>query len=264
MAKPYSPGHIGAVASNFTEMRLAGAVKQRLVKLVCEEIERLVPDMEQATLAQDAERKTLDDPHRTRLNYNRTRELMIDQINAVDSVGSAAVQGGIEHIERHLATLVKHAEAAAEKDRVATIKPRHLEIAVQGMGLEGGDEADQVVEAVQTEDFVVSQGGGVLTESSLLSLARTHAKMPVTKDAVEELLETYYMVVEQLESDIRKHAQLGGNPVQFIEAIGRMKTLMSLGWMRAMLSKAAESARERGYKRIDVEQIVNIDPFETN
>jgi hypothetical protein len=132
------------------------------------------------------------------------------------------------------------------------------------MGLEGGDEADQVVEAVQTEDFVVSQGGGVLTESSLLSLARTHAKMPVTKDAVEELLETYYMVVEQLESDIRKHAQLGGNPVQFIEAIGRMKTLMSLGWMRAMLSKAAESARERGYKRIDVEQIVNIDPFETN
>ena len=58
--------------------------------------------------------------------------------------------------------------------------------------------------------------------------------------------------------------RLGGNPVQFIEAIGRMKTLMSLGWMRAMLSKAAESARERGYKRIDVEQIVNIDPFETN
>ena len=55
MAKPYSPGHIGAVASNFTEMRLAGAVKQRLVELVCEEIERLVPDMEQATLAQDAE-----------------------------------------------------------------------------------------------------------------------------------------------------------------------------------------------------------------
>ena len=61
MAKPYSPGHIGAVASNFTEMRLAGAVKQRLVELVCEEIERLVPDMEQATLAQDAERKTLDE-----------------------------------------------------------------------------------------------------------------------------------------------------------------------------------------------------------
>ena len=76
MAKPYAPSHIGAVASNFTEMRLAGAVKERLVELACEEIERLVPEMEQATLAQDAERKTLDDPHRTRLNYNRTRGLM--------------------------------------------------------------------------------------------------------------------------------------------------------------------------------------------
>ncbi|MDA7846022.1 hypothetical protein N9A87_03130 [Euryarchaeota archaeon] len=262
MAKPYAPSHIGAVASNFTEMRLAGAVKERLVELACEEIERLVPEMEQATLAQDAERKTLDDPHRTRLNYNRTRGLMIAQLSAVESVGSAAVQGGIEHIERHLAALLKHAEAAAEKDRVATIKPRHLEIAIQGMGLENEDEEGMETEVVQTEDFVVSQGGGVLTESSLLALAKTHAKMPVTRDAVEELLETYYMVIEQLESDIRKHAQLGGNPVQFIESIGRMKTLMSLGWMRSMLSKAAETARERGYKRIDVEQIVHIDPFE--
>ena len=214
------------------------------------------------TLAQDPDRKTLDDANRTRLNYNRTRELMIDQLGSVESVGSAAVQAGIEHIERHMAAMIKHAEAAAEKDRVATIKPRHLDIAIQGMGLDEDGDAEQAVEAVPTEDFVISQGGGVLTESSLLSLAKTHAKMPVTRDAVEELLETYYMVVEQLESDIRKHAQLGGNPVQFIESIGRMKTLMSLGWMRAMLSKAAESARERGYKRIDVEQIVHIDPFE--
>jgi len=28
-----------------------------------------------------------------------------------------------------------------------------------------------------------------------------------------------------------------------------------------MLSKAAENARERGYKRIDVDQIVHLDPF---
>ena len=40
--KPYSPGHIGAVASNFTDMRLSGAVKQKLVELMCEEIERIV------------------------------------------------------------------------------------------------------------------------------------------------------------------------------------------------------------------------------
>jgi hypothetical protein len=29
-----------------------------------------------------------------------------------------------------------------------------------------------------------------------------------------------------------------------------------------MLVRAASTARERGYKRIDIEQIVNIDPFD--
>ena len=44
-AKPYSSGHIGAVAANFTQMRLSGAVKQQLVELLCEELGRLVPTM---------------------------------------------------------------------------------------------------------------------------------------------------------------------------------------------------------------------------
>tara|TARA_B100000683_G_scaffold255131_1_gene274428 strand:- start:741 stop:1526 length:786 start_codon:yes stop_codon:yes gene_type:complete len=259
-AKPYSSGHIGAVAANYTNMRISGAVKQQLVDLLCDELDRLVPQMESETLAQDPTRKTLDDPNRTRLNYNRTRELMIDRISNIESVGSAAVQAGIEHSEQHLAKILKHAEAAAEKDRVATIKPRHLEIAISGMGLDNGDTVE-LEEVEETETLVVGQGGGVLTRSSLLSLARTHAKMPVTDDAVEELIETYYVVVEKLERDIRAHAQLGSNPVQFIESIARMQTLMSLGWMRAMLIKAATNARERGYKRIDIEQIVHIDPY---
>ena len=260
-AKPYSLGHIGAVAANYTQMRISGAVKQQLVELLCEELDRLVPQMESETLAQDPERKTLDDPNRTRLNYNRTRELMIDRISNIESVGSAAVQAGIEHTEQHLAKILKHAEAAAEKDRVGTIKPRHLEIAVSGMGLDSEDDAAELDVIEETETLVVGQGGGILTRSSLLSLARTHAKMPVTDDAVEELIDTYYMVVEKLEGDIRAHAQLGGNPVQFIESINRMKTLMSLGWMRSMLIRAATNARERGYKRIDIEQIVHLDPY---
>ena len=171
MAIPDSTGHIVAVASNFTEMRLSGAVKEQLVTLVCSELARYVPEMEAATLSQDPERKTLDDPYRTRLNYNRTRELMIAEIDAVESVGSAAVQAGIAHIEKHLSTVIKHAEAAAEKDRVATIKPRHLEIATTGMNIGTQEEDELHQEVAQTEDFVVSQGGGILTESSLLSLA---------------------------------------------------------------------------------------------
>ena len=149
-------------------MRISGAVKQQLVELLCEELDRLVPQMESETLAQDPERKTLDDPHRTRLNYNRTRELMIDRIANIESVGSAAVQAGIEHTEQHLAKILKHAEAAAEKDRVGTIKPRHLEIAVTGMGLDSEDDTAELDLVEETETLVVGQGGGVLTRSSLL------------------------------------------------------------------------------------------------
>ena len=77
--KPYSPSHIGAVASNFTTLRISGDVKSTLSELLCEELDTLVPQMERETLEIDPERKTLDDPQRTRLNYSRTRGLMQDR-----------------------------------------------------------------------------------------------------------------------------------------------------------------------------------------
>ena len=39
----YASSHIGSVASTYTSMRIAGAVKDSLVDLVCEELDRLVP-----------------------------------------------------------------------------------------------------------------------------------------------------------------------------------------------------------------------------
>ena len=96
-------------------MRLAGAVKVRIVELMVEEIKRMVPEMEAATLSATPDKKTLDDTHRTRLNYNRTRELMIERLDALDSVGSEAVQAGIEHLETFLKRLLSAAEQAAAK-----------------------------------------------------------------------------------------------------------------------------------------------------
>ena len=72
----------------------------------------------------------------------------------------------------------------------------------------------------------------------------------------------YYEVVDETGQSIREHAQLGSNPANFIDALDKMKELMMLGWIRRMLVKAAEDAEERGYKRIDVEQLINLDPFE--
>ena len=80
-------------------------------------------------------------------------------------------------------------------------------------------------------------------------------------EAARELLDLYYMYVDQVEADIMDEARFGKDPSHLLEHINRMRTLMGLGWMRRMLRAAADEARERGYRRIDIEQIVNIDPF---
>ena len=261
MAKPYSTSHIGFVSSGFTDMRLSGAVKEQLVEMLVSEIDRMVPAMEEATLSATPDKKTLDDTNRTRLNYNRTRELMIERLSSLESVGSEAVQAGIEHLETYLKKVLHAAESAAAKDRVNTIKPRHIESISTVQQSPEGDE--NVVEIEIQEDILEGQiSGSALTPAVVRKMAKSFAGMPVTDGAIEELMMWYYEVVDETGQNIREHAQLGSNPANFIDALDKMKELMMLGWIRRMLVKAAADAEERGYKRIDVEQLINLDPFE--
>ena len=260
MAKPYSTSHIGFVSSGFTDMRLSGAVKDKLVEMLVTEIDRMVPAMEAATLSATPEKKTLDDTNRTRLNYNRTRELMIERLSDLDSVGSEAVQAGIEHLETYLKKILRSAESAASKDRVNTIKPRH--IITQTIPQESETQVE--VEAENDEEDILDGqiSGSALTPSVIRKMSRSFAGMSVTDAAIEELLLWYYEVVDEVGQNIREHAQLGSNPAAFIDAIDKMKDLTMLGWIRRMLVRAAENAEERGYKRIDIEQLIHLDPFE--
>tara|TARA_B100000424_G_scaffold107221_1_gene80686 strand:+ start:3936 stop:4715 length:780 start_codon:yes stop_codon:yes gene_type:complete len=259
MAKPYSTSHIGFVSSGFTEMRLSGAVKEKLVEMLVAEIDKMVPAMESATLSATPDKKTLDDTNRTRLNYNRTRELMIERLTDLESVGSEAVQAGIEHLETYLKKVLNSAESAAAKDRVNTIKPRHIS---QLKTPQENEESTQIIEE-EDEDILDGQiSGSALTPSVIRKMSRSFAGMSVTDAAIEELLLWYYEVVDEVGQNIRDHAQLGSNPAAFIDAIDKMKDLMMLGWIRRMLVRAAENAEDRGYKKIDIEQLIHLDPFE--
>tara|TARA_Y100001935_G_scaffold16137_2_gene11981 strand:- start:148 stop:927 length:780 start_codon:yes stop_codon:yes gene_type:complete len=259
MAKPYSTSHIGFVSSGFTDMRLSGAVKEKLVEMLVAEIDKMVPAMESATLSVTPDKKTLDDTNRTRLNYNRTRELMIERLTDLESVGSEAVQAGIEHLETYLKKVLNSAESAAAKDRVNTIKPRHIS---QLKTPQENEESTQIIEE-EDEDILDGQiSGSALTPSVIRKMSRSFAGMSVTDAAIEELLLWYYEVVDEVGQNIREHAQLGSNPAAFIDAIDKMKDLMMLGWIRRMLVRAAESAEDRGYKKIDIEQLIHLDPFE--
>ena len=156
---------------------------------------------------------------------------------------------------------MRHCEEAASRDRVSTIKPRHLEIALHSIG-KGATTSEEGDEEQHEEEGIEVQGGGIITITHVKSMARSHAKMAITDEAAEDLLFTYGDMVSELESDIRKHANLGRDPMYFIDSVNRLSALMAFGWIRRMLMKEAENARERGYSRIDIEQIVHIDPFE--
>ena len=245
-------------------MRLSGAVKEQLVEMLVAEIDRMVPAMESATLSATPDKKTLDDTNRTRLNYNRTRELMIERLSDLESVGSEAVQAGIEHLETYLKRTLNSAEMAAAKDRVSTIKPRHIQSTAPVAVTDEVNSEMAPPEEVE-EDIIQTQLdelGSALSPMTLRKMARTFAGMPITDGAVEELLLWYYEVVDETGQNIREHAQLGSNPAGFIDSLDKMKDLMMLGWIRRMLVRAGKDAEERGYKRIDVEQLIHLDPFE--
>ena len=208
-------------------MRLSGAFKEQLVEMLVTEIDQMVPTMEAATLSVTPDKKTLDDTNRTRLNYNRTRELMNERLSELESVGSEAVQAGIEHLETYLKKVLHAAESAAAKDRVSTIKPRHLSSVVSQSPQNDAEEEPNSIEV--EEDVLDGQiSGSALTPSVIRKMSRSFAGMAVTDAAIEELLLWYYEVVDEVGQNIREHAQLGANPATFIDAIDKMKDLMML------------------------------------
>ena len=92
MAKPWATSHIATVAAGLgIDHRISGDVKEKLVSLLEDRLKDIGREMEDKTLEADPERKTLGDPVRTRLGFNRTRGMMIDNVGRVDSVGAAAV-----------------------------------------------------------------------------------------------------------------------------------------------------------------------------
>ncbi len=262
-ARPYSPSHIGSVASGYTDMRISGDVKGQLVEVLVEHLDHLVPMLERGTLNADPERKTLDDPDRTRLNYNRTRELAIDRLGDLESVGSAAVCRLIDDLEAHLKRVISRAEELAGKQRVGTIKKRHLEGALESLNLLASEDEDGTPATVSEDplDGLVGGspgGGGVLTTAGIRSLARSFARSPVQDDALEELLLMYYDRAGSMEEDLK--ASIAAGSVQSIlDHLHQMKDFMMLGWMKQALILAGEEARSEGASKVTLDHILQVD-----
>ena len=144
-------------------------------------------------------------------------------------------------------------------------KDKNANISIKQISNRYGVDIAKVMPTPEDDTLSEAMGSGanVLTPTSLRRMAKQFAEMPVTDAAIGELLALYYDVVEQTEAGIRESVILGNSAEGFIQRLSEMKSLMMLGWMKRMLKRSGEYARERGYKRIDIEQVVHLDAFQT-
>ena len=262
MAKPWATSHISSVASGLgIEHRISGDVKNQLVDLLEHRLKMITREMENETLESDPERKTLGDPTRTRLGFNRTRGMMIENVLRVDSVGAAAVVSANEQLESYLLQLLRLASDAAAIERVGTIKPRHLEKAQERMGRTVIDDTNASTEISEdvVEEAMEGVAGEVLTPALIRSMAKRFGGKSLENEAMEELLLLYYDHAANIQHELQENL---ANASHIIRMIERFQSLSMLGWMRRMLRQAGERAEKSGSKTITLTHIVEVEPWD--
>ncbi len=263
MAKPWATSHISTVASGLgIELRISGDVKTQLVDILEHQLKMITREMENQTLESDPERKTLDDPNRMRLGFSRTRGMMIDNISRVDSIGAAAVVAANEQLENYLLRLLRLSSDAAAIERVGTIKPRHLDKALEridgGLSKQENSETEEI-QLDPIEDVMGEISGEILTPTMLRNMAKKFAGKPLDNDALEELLLLYYDHASNIQHDLQDNLANASHIIQMIE---RFQSLTMLGWMRRMLKEAGERADRTESKTVTLAHIVEVDPWD--
>tara|TARA_Y100001980_G_C14556738_1_gene349813 strand:- start:17330 stop:18121 length:792 start_codon:yes stop_codon:yes gene_type:complete len=261
-SKPWSSSSVGSVAAQFTDMRISGEVKNKLIDLLLLRLNKIVGEIEFETLDKEPERKTLGDPRRERLGFSRTRGLILDRIKKVESVGAAAVVCINEELEKYLQELILLSSQAASQNRVNTIKMRHLEKILGefdvGSNLETSDSEPN--NNSKNSDFGTLDLEINTNPTTMKKLCRTLAGLPVSDECVEELLLLYSDYAEELEYKLRE-ALFGNNLHAIHENMKKLEDIRQLGFLRRMLRQAGEKARVEGSKKVEVWHVIQIDPF---
>lgn len=263
-SKPWSTSSIGTVAAQFTDMRISGEVKTKLVELLLLKLNQIVKEIEFETLDKEPERKTLDDPRRDRLGFSRTRGLMLEQIKKVESVGASAVVCVNEELEKYLQQIILLSSRAAAQNRVSTIKIRHLERVLEEFQFDlkpeetSENEENTEIETKESSSLKI----GISNDStSMKRLCKSLAGMPVSDECVEELLLLYSDYAEELEYKL-KGALFGNNLHAIHENMKKLEDIRQLGFLRRMLRQAGEKARGEDSRKVEVSHVIQIDPFE--
>jgi len=270
MAKPWAPSHVSEVAKGMgIEKRISGDVKKTLVEILNLKLKNITINMEKETIMNDSERKTLSDSERTRLSYSRTRGLMVDYIQKLDSVGSSAVVSANESLEEYLLMILSYASDSADSDKMNTIMKRHLESALKLLDEKEIDSQSKNTEEKLLpntdlgENIILSEKGmsqSTLTKGNIRTIVRSITGMKIEEEALEDLLLVYYDHAAQLQEEFQNIIS-NGSKAELEINMERSRTLMMLGWLRRMLKQAATTANNDGSTKIMLKHVIRIDPW---
>lgn len=261
MSKPWAPSHVSEVAKGVgINLRISGDVKTRLVSLLQLKLKEITQNMELATLEKDANRKTLDDPSRTRLGFSRTRGLMIDEIKDVESVSSAAVVAANEELEAYLQSLLSLASLEASSEKMGTIKSRHLDLVLSSINSQHLQEDILETNNDKSREEIFEPNLEVLTSVSLRNIVKQFSGKKLENDAIDELVLLYYDYASEVEYKLQKNIN-AGDVDGVKESYHMFEQLMMLGWMRRILRTASEKADSQGSRTIGLNHIVSVDPW---
>ena len=270
MAKPWAPSHVSEVAKGMgIEKRISGDVKKTLVEILNLKLKNITINMEKETIMNDSERKTLSDSERTRLSYSRTRGLMVDYIQKLDSVGSSAVVSANESLEEYLLMILSYASDSADSDKMNTIMKRHLESALKLLDEKEIDSQSKNTEEKLMpntdlgENIILSEKGmsqSTLTKGNIRTIVRSITGMKIEEEALEDLLLVYYDHAAQLQEEFQNIIS-NGSKAELEINMERSRTLMMLGWLRRMLKQAATTANNDGSTKIMLKHVIRIDPW---
>ena len=260
MAKPWAPSHVSEVAKGLgIDHRISGEVKEKLVEMLHLRLKQITREMEEETLLNEPGKKTLSDPNRTRLGFSRTRGLMIEEIENVESVSSAAVVNANEILENYLKNSLLSAAEEADNEKVGTIKIRHMSSKTTSL-----DNIQQNETSLNESSEEVSVSNGQKIESlspvNIKNIMKQLSGKKLDNDAIEELLLLYYDYASDLEYNLQKNIQQG-DLSSIKSSLEKYEKLMMLGWMRRILKSASEKADYENSNSIKIEHIVAIDPW---
>lgn len=231
MPNELSVGRISSIAKTVTNLNVSKDFKHYLKKKAEIKIKNITRLMEDNTLAESPEAKTIADTH-PHLSSNRVKNLMM--LHSEKRIGASAVTRAVEEAEKEIRKLVKIGEKKALENNAKTLMERFMV-----------DEEELSCKSEYVDDVNLRRLIGCYTDKN------------VRAEAVSELRVFLEEEMEELTMGLQKIIGEGKETEYIIEMLKNIGRIIDQARIKTIITGAEKRANERGKDSITVEEIID-------